>query len=890
MKPRFALNLSHEGISLLHKSPHGTWTEVGDVALDDPDLGENLSFLRSTAVGLEGKGFGSRLIVPNSQILYREVYAPGPDDTARRAQILEALEGQTPYDPADLTFDWTGEGQTVLVAIVANETLDEAEEFAVEHRFNPLSFVGRLDDTPTSWEPYFGRTDYSYAFLGEDAEIRDTPMPPPPPTADDSLFADGAGSDQSADKPPDAPADRVAAGPDQNFFAATPEDPGPNIFAGDADAPVVDTLKPVAIIAPDSEAELAPSDTIPAFTSRRHDSEDASAFEGARPIERLAPRIAISPADGNPPSGLSAPTRNLITQDQLRAGILGDEDDAPTASPLMARFGLIWQGLLAFVRRLKLPSGMVAKLKSTSAILPWLAAFAGRIKAKITALIGDVRAKIGSRDKAAPDPIEATPDPAAIDAPMAENVALLDAGADADGLDIPTEDTPAPDRRRQLVAAIAVVLVVGLAGLGYLFFAPGYPDGRLGDDGLALDATSPARGVRADNPARERPSDFDSIIARSTPGQDAEIIPPIRPERRSLFENASDPDADLPDTAESAENLTAAEIAAIRAAGIDVPTPDEIADDGEPETTQLEDDTEALALYRETGILQALRNLTNPNLDEERDDIYVAGVDRNLEAHDATILPDFNAGVQDDQPRARLSPLAADLVFDLDANGLVKPSTEGTLNPEGILIFAGKPTLSPPPKPETEQLVPPDPLAALQPKARPETLKTGAEAIFIQGRLTLVELRDRRAKHRPESEKAAEETSAPTPTELAVLTSYQPAHRPSDFDKTVAKTRDQLASTTPATAPIVDTGPVLPTRASVAKQATIKNAINLGTINLIGVSGTPNARRALLRLSSGRFVRVKIGDRVDGGKVAAIGIDSLSYVKSGRNRVLKVPE
>ena len=34
---------------------------------------------------------------------------------------------------------------------------------------------------------------------------------------------------------------------------------------------------------------------------------------------------------------------------------------------------------------------------------------------------------------------------------------------------------------------------------------------------------------------------------------------------------------------------------------------------------------------------------------------------------------------------------------------------------------------------------------------------------------------------------------------------------------------------------------------------------------------------------------VKPGDRVDGGKIAAIGDSSLSYVKSGRNRVLKVP-
>ena len=41
----------------------------------------------------------------------------------------------------DLVFDWSGKGATVKVAVVARETLDEAEGFAVAHRLNPVSFV-----------------------------------------------------------------------------------------------------------------------------------------------------------------------------------------------------------------------------------------------------------------------------------------------------------------------------------------------------------------------------------------------------------------------------------------------------------------------------------------------------------------------------------------------------------------------------------------------------------------------------------------------------------------------------------------------------------------------------------------------------------------------------
>ncbi len=52
MKPNFALNLSHEGISLLHRAKTG-WLRVGDVALDAPDLNAQLQLLRQTAADLE---------------------------------------------------------------------------------------------------------------------------------------------------------------------------------------------------------------------------------------------------------------------------------------------------------------------------------------------------------------------------------------------------------------------------------------------------------------------------------------------------------------------------------------------------------------------------------------------------------------------------------------------------------------------------------------------------------------------------------------------------------------------------------------------------------------------------------------------------------------------
>jgi hypothetical protein len=57
----------------------------------------------------------------------------------------------------------------------------------------------------------------------------------------------------------------------------------------------------------------------------------------------------------------------------------------------------------------------------------------------------------------------------------------------------------------------------------------------------------------------------------------------------------------------------------------------------------------------------------------------------------------------------------------------------------------------------------------------------------------------------------------------------------------------------------------------------------------MGVYGSPSNRRALVRLSNGRYKKLKVGDRLDGGRVSAIGDSELSYVKGNRSYVLRMP-
>ena len=155
MKPSFALQFTDTGITLLHRTGRG-WLPLGDAAIDDPALGENLGYLRATALGLEPQGITSKLVIPNDQILYTRVDAPGPEAGKRRNQIRRALEGRTPYGVDELVFDWSGTGPEVMVAVIARDTLAEAEAFAASHRFNPMSFVALPDPAQFDGEPFFG--------------------------------------------------------------------------------------------------------------------------------------------------------------------------------------------------------------------------------------------------------------------------------------------------------------------------------------------------------------------------------------------------------------------------------------------------------------------------------------------------------------------------------------------------------------------------------------------------------------------------------------------------------------------------------------------------------------------------------------------------------------
>ena len=78
------------------------------------------------------------------------------------------------------------------------------------------------------------------------------------------------------------------------------------------------------------------------------------------------------------------------------------------------------------------------------------------------------------------------------------------------------------------------------------------------------------------------------------------------------------------------------------------------------------------------------------------------------------------------------------------------------------------------------------------------------------------------------------------------------------------------------------------TPANVATAATVTDGIQLRSTQIIGTIGAGKASRALVRLSNGRVITLRLGDRINGGTITAIGDSRITYVKGGRQLALGV--
>ncbi|WP_165978771.1 hypothetical protein [Antarcticimicrobium luteum] len=953
MKPGFALSLSFEGISLLHRAAGG-WRSVGEVALDVPDLAAALGALRDKALRLEPDGLACKLIIPNAQIRYLTVQTGRAEGEARRAMVREALDGATPYAVEDLAFDISVEGHSTHVAAVARETLAEAEGFAVEHRFNPVSFVAIPGDQPFLGEPFFGVAENAGKTQVEADGIAvvvtgPAVIPPEIPAEIPAEIPDAIPEDTpAAAAKPARPNAKAAQTPDQ----AKPEaDTG----AKGQGAPKADPSPPADPQKPPREAPETAPETAPqkAPAKAPDKSGDKTRDETPQKAQQAAPAaLGFSSRRGKDVG--AAPTLAGARREDLPEGAAAAPAIAPDTAPDTAAKAAPKIIVNPASGQVSAPAPKQTGTPEPAG--PGISAKRGTLRARAAGLL-DRRKTAGVPPKPA---VPAEPNTKA-SGPTAHPIAQPPATpgfADASVPQPPRDEsermTVFGARQRQKTAGkprhlgliLTLVLLFFLAAVAA--FAALSSDGAISrlfsrpaaTPRIAADPAPVPGNDTAQDPGAET-ADGTTAEARPAPAQDIAQPPQLSalapqapadpaalpPDRTGAIAPIAEDQAAAGHDAPQAPELTDTDSAVLDALRGDTgaaPTEPldtaaldpELAAEPDPELEpEPEPDPDSAAagpadagtetLYAATGIWPDAPDEPETPAIIGLDDLYVASIDRTDLSQDAVALPGADAFATDASLNAVTSPAAAGTAFALDDRGLVTPTPEGAVTPDGITVYLGRPPVAPPATPArltqaAESVAEADALrqrlAGLRPRARPGDLVEQTERAQLGGR-SRVELGRLRPRTRPASAQEATAPGAPA-TAQAVASALIPKPRPRDFQATVRSSDrasigvpGNLAAGAPAaTTAVATVAPKIPSSASVARQATLKNEINLRQVNLIGVYGTAANRRALVRLPSGRYKKVKVGDSIDGGRVLAIGESQLQYQKGGRNHTLKMPK
>lgn len=982
MKPNFALSLSFEGIRLLHRAGDA-WSVVGEVALESAEIGAELAMLRKTALALDPAGLRSKIILPNDQIRYLSFDSTRTGEDEIRARLSQ----ETPYRIEDLVWDVARGGGRTHVAAVARETLDEAESFAVTHRFGPVGFVAVPEEFTFAGEPFFGPTKVAATLLppGETVERDRVPV---------RLLSGASVTRPAAAAPAVVPAaeplppEPVPPEPLPEPAAETEPEPVPErvLEAPPADAPGALPPAPEALPEPEPVAEEAPE--------RDPDPSPGPAEEA--PL--FASRARTLPAaDGPPPA--PAPARPRPDPDGLPAG-------PASVEPVFARHAPPPPAPAPDAGRRTPPPGSGPSLRA-----------AGRSPAPPIVPVGGrtLGPAPGRPDR--PGPL--APPPEGGPGTMAGRLGVIARNARS-AIAAGAEQAAAPrGRPRHLLAVLMGLLVLFLVIVALWLGRTDNALSRLfgGERNVQTDiATAEPVALPVTLPP------LGQAQAVTPPAAD----PPAPEEGEELAPAARDPvvasgGAD-PAAVAAAAAMVAAEMAAADGAAATGPAPLPAG-----EVTLITPE-EAERVYAATGVwLRAPRLPVTPQSDD-LSAVAVSGSDAPPAARGGTALPALgpDAGLV-----APAAPPPPGTRLPRDGRGFILATPEGTVTPDGLVIFAGSPAIVPPSRPGSEAppagpvaatptaaeapapdgqplATPPATRPAIRPAAAaasgapaavsPQTaevalpgqpmaappatrprLRPGSAAAeppaaveteggAAAGGVTLAGLSPQtrpegilpaaaetplpafdgtRPRPRPDDlapvEALAETAAVPGPEEpatqavdpaaavadalagivegaadplasatpRAVAVVRRPEPRPANFARAVQQQTERLARASAAAQQEssraslgtpeeeaetaeeeVEVAAAAPSGAvprSVAEAATVANVMSMRDINLIGVYGTPSNRRALVRLGNGSYVRVSVGDSLDGGRVAAIDDTSLNYVRRGRSVTLEIP-
>ncbi|WP_323783395.1 hypothetical protein, partial [Leisingera sp.] len=658
IKPAFALSLSSVGIELIYRAKDG-WRSVGGTPFDADDLPAALAALREDAQRLAPGEFFCKLVLPDEQIRYLTAETGDLPVEARIEAARQALEGATPYPVDELAFDISVEGSRTHVAAVALETLDEAETFAVAHGFGPASFVAAPENSGFRGEPFFGTTR---AIRGTEVEPDDTAVKVIGPAA----------------LPPPRSEDRAETG-------AAPA------LTGDSTVPAT----VAAVTEPLAE---------PAGPEALAEAEEMAAAAKQVPKTKDAPQTARRDGPAEPPA--------------KPAGAKKPAQDVPGSASQQAK--------AAPAPCTTAPADPAPVSAAPSPMPPApLAAAAIAVKKPDTAVLS------ASRPPAPPPPLTVSLPPSGTVPPQPIPPAPPALHDTAPAAVAPAaSQSPAPQKAakgkpRYLGVILTAVLLLFMATVavwavfgegGFFAAAPEQNSGPAPAPAVSSEdrqpeeaAPRPAAPAAADGPATETaPAAIApqvSVLAdQPDPGLQETSASPAGggPQGQTALADGSEADG-LP----SAEDEAAADGAELSEEGTDTAFWDpsalkpggageSAAASADPETEEPLDELAQAARYAATGVWPVAPSLGGIPAAPRLDELYTASVDHTDIAADAVALPQQDAFSGDDEPGAVASPAAAGSAFDLDARGLVKATPEGTLTPDGITVYLGRPEKVPP--------------------------------------------------------------------------------------------------------------------------------------------------------------------------------------------------
>ncbi len=961
MKPDFALDFRDNQIALLHRQETG-WAIIGRVAMDDPDLDAAMAYLRATALGLSPRGVAAKLILPNEAILYTELSNLPYSHDQRAAAIKQGLVGRTPYGVDDLVYDWTDAGSSAHVAVIARETLEEAEGFASQHRFNPISFAALPNQSGYDGEVWFGATQLSETLLaqGEVIERDDVTLlamdADVAPTAElaASDFEMGAALDaDQLDEPfVQTEADQSTSGARdrQTDQSPTPQQDNREVLQDFMPVdPVAQTdLADVASPEPDQAPSLGMEPKVGQLREPDNGTQPEAVHPTNRDVQQTPPAsFEAAFAETPEPSGIAE---------------LTDVEEAPMAVDV------------PLIDELPAPDKFGEKPQTRAEKM--LAAFAARRDAALSKAEAEANARrvepvlraAKADDLQTSVPLDGSSPQSAADL-AAPSLLGADMWAPKSSADVAEPADQAPPQTS---------LATSLPKLGV-------PVAKIGRAPEVTSASGLKPAIVKHVPAKQQPQKLQDLksmpqtkarprlgmglgwiltivllLALVTAGALSELL---LTSYNALYGKDSEvvsvePAQEL-ELAEQAQIAGPATLAAPSAPVTNLPAAGAVAEiAAAPNPAPIAPAVIALAQTMPPGQAPDL-SLPAPNVSASAPrappspiaDATTVGETPALAAADAALAPADAALATADPARPAPLPRPPEVTRTSSATASVP-------------VLAGKPALVPGPRPDlilaaaavarpaTAQTAPvvsalptADPaLAGAKPLPRPASVVAAAEAAAPAPALgpppgADPALADARPTKRPDNilsagraarlasasasivagaEAAiAEAALAPAPladdfnrSPLAVTVSRIPAPRPaglkSAFDQAVAAAAasDPVPEANPPAEEVAsNAAPVdesaeqdvgldggAAERSVVAKQATQRNMLNLQNTNLVGIFGSQANRYALIRQPSGSFKRLKVGDRFDGGRIAAITESEVRYEKGGDLLALRMPK